>query len=191
MAIVTTPIEIEEEIFTGTIPAADGPGIDYVLTLGAATDGIDTVYTLDMTYLDANGPGKHQTYQSTGKQKTMHKMVNNQPKKGVKLTPDNGDTPMYFLVVNDTTLRIVLFPKIGEIIGGSEREADYGKLRARIEELGMNEKDVWWYLDTRRWGSAPHSGFGLGFERLLLFVTGMANIRDVIPFPRTPKNAEF
>ena len=85
----------------------------------------------------------------------------------------------------------VLFPKIGEIIGGSEREADYGKLRARIEELGMNEKDVWWYLDTRRWGSAPHSGFGLGFERLLLFVTGMANIRDVIPFPRTPKNAEF
>lgn len=85
----------------------------------------------------------------------------------------------------------VLFPKIGEIIGGSEREADYGKLRARVEELGMNEKDIWWYLDTRLWGSAPHSGFGLGFERLLLFVTGMANIRDVIPFPRTPKNADF
>ena len=85
----------------------------------------------------------------------------------------------------------VLFPKIGEIIGGSEREADYGKLRARIEELHIPEKDMWWYLDTRRWGSAPHSGFGLGFERLLLFVTGMANIRDVIPFPRTPKNAEF
>ena len=85
----------------------------------------------------------------------------------------------------------VLFPKIGEIIGGSEREADYGKLRARIEELQIPEKDMWWYLDTRRWGSAPHSGFGLGFERLLLFVTGMGNIRDVIPFPRTPKNAEF
>ncbi len=85
----------------------------------------------------------------------------------------------------------VLFPKIGEIIGGSEREADYGKLRARIEELHIPEKDMWWYLDTRRWGSAPHSGFGLGFERLLLFVTGMGNIRDVIPFPRTPKNAEF
>ena len=85
----------------------------------------------------------------------------------------------------------VLFPKIGEIIGGSEREADYGKLTARVHELGMNEQDVWWYLDTRRWGSAPHSGFGLGFERLLLFVTGMANIRDVIPFPRTPNNAEF
>ena len=85
----------------------------------------------------------------------------------------------------------VLFPQIGEIIGGSEREADFGKLYARVQELGMNERELWWYLDTRRWGSAPHSGFGLGFERLLLFVTGMGNIRDVIPFPRTPKNAEF
>jgi asparaginyl-tRNA synthetase len=85
----------------------------------------------------------------------------------------------------------VLFPKIGEIIGGSEREADYTKLSTRVKELGMSERELWWYLDTRRWGSAPHSGFGLGFERLLLFVTGMANIRDVIPFPRTPGNAEF
>ena len=85
----------------------------------------------------------------------------------------------------------VLFPKIGEIIGGSEREADYGKLTARVKALQMSEAELWWYLDTRRWGSAPHSGFGMGFERLLLFVTGMANIRDVIPFPRTPNNAEF
>lgn len=85
----------------------------------------------------------------------------------------------------------VLFPKIGEIIGGSQREEDYDKLRTRVAELGIPEKDIWWYLDTRRWGSAPHSGFGLGFERLLLFVTGMGNIRDVIPFPRTPKNADF
>jgi asparaginyl-tRNA synthetase len=85
----------------------------------------------------------------------------------------------------------VLFPKIGEIIGGSEREADYGKLSKRIQELGIPEKDVWWYLETRKFGSAPHAGFGLGFERLLLFVTGMSNIRDVIPFPRTPQNAEF
>ncbi|MBE6201018.1 MAG: asparagine--tRNA ligase [Rikenellaceae bacterium] len=85
----------------------------------------------------------------------------------------------------------VLFPKIGEIIGGSEREADYGKLNAIIEERCMSKETLWWYLDTRRWGSAPHSGFGLGFERLLLFVTGMSNIRDVIPFPRTPKNAEY
>lgn len=85
----------------------------------------------------------------------------------------------------------VLFPQIGEIIGGSEREADYDKLLARIEELGIPMKDMWWYLDTRRFGSCPHSGFGLGFERLILFVTGMQNIRDVIPFPRTPKSAEF
>lgn len=85
----------------------------------------------------------------------------------------------------------VLFPKIGEIIGGSEREADYGKLSARVKELGMSEKELWWYLNIRRWGSAPHAGFGLGFERLLLFVTGMGNIRDVIPFPRTPMHAEF
>ena len=85
----------------------------------------------------------------------------------------------------------VLFPKIGEIIGGSEREADYGKLCARIKELNMNERELWRYLDTRRWGSAPHSGFGLGFERLLLIVTGMGNIRDVIPFPRPPQHAEF
>ncbi len=85
----------------------------------------------------------------------------------------------------------VLFPKIGEIIGGSEREASLEKLERRIDELGMSRKNLEWYIDTRRFGTVPHSGFGLGFERLLLFVTGMANIRDVIPFPRTPKNAEF
>lgn len=85
----------------------------------------------------------------------------------------------------------VLFPHIGEIIGGSEREENYDKLLARIEELHIPMKDMWWYLDTRRYGTVPHSGFGLGFERLVLFVTGMTNIRDVIPFPRTPGNAEF
>jgi len=85
----------------------------------------------------------------------------------------------------------VLFPKIGEIIGGSQREENLEALQSRIREMNIPEKDVWWYLDTRKFGTAPHSGFGLGFERLILFVTGMANIRDVIPFPRTPKNAEF
>ena len=85
----------------------------------------------------------------------------------------------------------VLFPKIGEIIGGSERESDYDKLMTRIEEMHIPMKDMWWYLDTRKFGTCPHSGFGLGFERLLLFVTGMSNIRDVIPFPRTPRNADF
>ena len=105
------------------------------------------------------------------------------------------DIKAFYMKQNDDgkTVRAmdVLFPKIGEIIGGSQREEDYNKLLTRIEELGIPQKDMWWYLDTHRWGSAPHSGFGLGFERLLLFITGMANIRDVIPFPRTPGNAEF
>ena len=85
----------------------------------------------------------------------------------------------------------VLFPRIGEIIGGSERESDYDKLLNRIQELNMSMDALWWYLDIRKFGTAPHAGFGLGFERLVLFVTGMTNIRDVIPFPRTPKSAEF
>ncbi len=85
----------------------------------------------------------------------------------------------------------VLFPRIGEIIGGSVREENYEKLIGEIEARGMEEKDYGWYLDTRKYGSCPHAGFGLGFERLILFVTGMQNIRDVIPFPRTPKSAEF
>ena len=85
----------------------------------------------------------------------------------------------------------VLFPQIGEIIGGSVREESYDKLMAEINRRQMDMTHLWWYLDTRKWGSCPHAGFGLGFERLILFVTGMQNIRDVIPFPRTPKNAEF
>ena len=85
----------------------------------------------------------------------------------------------------------VLFPQIGEIIGGSVREEDYDKLLARADEMGVPHNDIWWYLDIRKFGSCPHAGFGLGFERLILFVTGMQNIRDVIPFPRTPKSAAF
>ena len=115
--------------------------------------------------------------------------------KPVILTGYPKDIKAFYMKQNEDgkTVRAmdVLFPKIGEIIGGSEREADLGKLEARIDELGMSRKNLEWYIDTRRFGSCPHSGFGLGFERLLLFVTGMQNIRDVIPFPRTPKNAEF
>lgn len=85
----------------------------------------------------------------------------------------------------------VLFPRIGEIIGGSQREEEYDKLQNRIRELNIPSEELWWYLETRKFGTAPHSGFGLGFERLMLFISGMSNIRDVIPFPRTPKNAEF
>ncbi len=105
-----------------------------------------------------------------------------------------GIKAFYMKQNNDnTTVRAmdVLFPKIGEIIGGSQREENFDKLIARIKELEIPESDVWWYLETRKFGSVPHSGFGLGFERLLIFVTGMSNIRDVTPFPRTPKNAEF
>ncbi|MEY2692746.1 MAG: hypothetical protein RIT03_1136 [Bacteroidota bacterium] len=85
----------------------------------------------------------------------------------------------------------ILFPGIGEIVGGSQREERYDVLVEKMKVLGIDEKELWWYLDTRRFGTAVHSGFGLGFERLVLFVTGMSNIRDVIPFPRTPQNAEF
>jgi asparaginyl-tRNA synthetase len=113
----------------------------------------------------------------------------------VILTDYPKDIKAFYMKQNEDgkTVRAmdVLFPKIGEIIGGSEREASFEKLNARIDELGMSHRTLEWYLDTRRFGSCPHSGFGLGFERLLLFVTGMQNIRDVIPFPRTPKNAEF
>ncbi len=116
-------------------------------------------------------------------------------KKPVIVTGYPKDIKAFYMKQNDDGKTVkamdVLFPKIGEIIGGSEREASYEKLMNRINELKMDTKNLWWYIDTRKWGTCPHSGFGLGFERLLLFVTGMANIRDVIPFPRTPKNADF
>ena len=116
-------------------------------------------------------------------------------KKPVILTDYPKEIKAFYMKLNDDgkTVRAmdVLFPKIGEIIGGSQREENYDKLVGRIEELGIPMKDMWWYLDTRRFGTVPHSGFGLGCERLILFVTGMQNIRDVIPFPRYPKNCEF
>lgn len=116
-------------------------------------------------------------------------------KRPVILTDYPKEIKAFYMKQNENgkTVRAmdVLFPKIGEIIGGSEREESYDKLLQRIEELNIPMKDMWWYLDTRRFGTVPHSGFGLGFERLILFVTGMTNIRDVIPFPRTPNNAEF
>ncbi|MBR4213528.1 MAG: asparagine--tRNA ligase [Bacteroidales bacterium] len=116
-------------------------------------------------------------------------------KKPVILTDYPKDIKAFYMKQNDDGRTVrgtdVLFPKIGEIIGGSERESSLEKLTRRIDELKMDTTNLWWYIDTRRFGTCPHSGFGLGFERLLLFVTGMANIRDVIPFPRTPKTAEF
>lgn len=116
-------------------------------------------------------------------------------KKPVILTDYPAGIKAFYMKQNEDgkTVRAmdILFPGIGEIVGGSQREESYEKLLSKIEANGMDKKELWWYLDTRRFGSVPHSGFGLGFERLMLFVTGMGNIRDVIPFPRAPKQAEF
>ena len=116
-------------------------------------------------------------------------------KKPVMLTDYPKTIKAFYMKQNDDgkTVRAmdVLFPQIGEIIGGSQREDDYDKLYARMKEMDIPEESMWWYLETRKFGSAPHAGFGLGFERLMLFMTGMGNIRDVIPFPRTPQNCEF
>ncbi len=116
-------------------------------------------------------------------------------KRPVMLTDYPMGIKAFYMKQNDDGKTVrgldVLFPRIGEIIGGSQREEIYEKLEGRIKELGIPEEDLWWYLETRKFGSVPHSGFGLGFERLILFVTGMSNIRDVIPFPRTPGSAEF
>lgn len=116
-------------------------------------------------------------------------------KKPVILTNYPKEIKAFYMRQNDDgkTVRAmdILFPGIGEIIGGSQREERYENLQNRIKEMNIDEKNLWWYLETRKFGTAPHSGFGLGFERLVLFVTGMGNIRDVIPFPRTPQNAEF
>ncbi len=122
-------------------------------------------------------------------------LVENHFKKPVILTDYPKEIKAFYMKQNEDgkTVRAmdVLFPRIGEIIGGSQREENYDKLLQRIREMNIPEKDIWWYIETRKFGTAPHAGFGLGFERLLLFITGMSNIRDVIPFPRTPQNAEF
>ncbi len=116
-------------------------------------------------------------------------------KKPVIMTDYPKEIKAFYMKINEDGKTVqgtdVLFPQIGEIIGGSVREESYDKLMAEIEERNIPMKDMWWYLDTRKYGTCPHGGFGLGFERLILFVTGMQNIRDVIPFPRTPKTAEF
>ena len=116
-------------------------------------------------------------------------------KKPVMVTDYPKEIKAFYMKQNDDGKTVrgldVLFPSIGEIIGGSQREESFDKLYSRIKELNIPEEELWWFLDTRRFGSVVHSGYGLGFERLMLFVTGMGNIRDVIPFPRTPQNAEF
>ena len=115
--------------------------------------------------------------------------------KPVFVTDYPKDIKAFYMKQNDDGKTVaatdLLVPGIGELIGGSQREDDIEKLEARMKELGLNKEDYWWYLDLRRYGSITHSGFGLGFERLMMYITGMQNIRDVIPFPRTPKNCDF
>jgi len=116
-------------------------------------------------------------------------------KKPVFVTDYPKDIKAFYMKLNEDgkTVRAVdlLAPGIGEIVGGSQREDDYEILLGKINEMGLKEEDYWWYLDLRKYGSVPHSGFGLGFDRMLMYITGMTNIRDVIPFPRTTKNLEF
>ncbi len=122
-------------------------------------------------------------------------LVEHHFKKPVIVTGYPKEIKAFYMKLNDdgTTVRAmdVLFPQIGEIIGGSQREENYDALLKRMREMNVPEKEMWWYLETRKFGTVPHSGFGLGFERMVQFITGMGNIRDVIPFPRTPQNAEF
>ena len=116
-------------------------------------------------------------------------------KKPVFVTDYPKEIKAFYMKQNDDNKTVaatdLLVPGIGELIGGSQREEDIDKLKTRMKELNLNEEDYWWYLDLRKYGSCEHSGFGLGFERLMMYVTGMQNIRDVIPYPRTPKNCEF
>jgi asparaginyl-tRNA synthetase len=162
-----------------------------------ASDFVRLPYTEGVKILEASGKKfEFPVYWGADLQSEHERyLVEEHFKRPVILTDYPKEIKAFYMKLNDDdkTVRAmdVLFPKIGEIIGGSEREESYDKLMKRIEELNIPMKDMWWYLDTRRFGTVPHSGFGLGFERLVLFVTGMTNIRDVIPFPRTPNNAEF
>jgi len=165
-------------------------------------DFVRLTYTEAVQILKDSKPNKKGQfkYQITGYGSDLQSeherfLVEKHFKKPVILTDYPKEIKAFYMKLNpdNSTVRAmdVLFPQIGEIIGGSQREENYDKLVARMEEMHVPVKEMWWYLDTRRFGSVPHSGFGLGFERMMLFVTGMGNIRDVIPFPRTPKNAEF
>ena len=159
--------------------------LSYTEGISILTDAVDKGHKFEFpVFWGVDLASEHERY-----------LVENHFKRPVILTDYPKEIKAFYMKQNDDgkTVRAmdVLFPKIGEIIGGSERESDYDKLLTRIKEMDIPMKDMWWYLDTRKFGTCPHAGFGLGFERLLLFVTGMANIRDVIPFPRTPKNADF
>jgi asparaginyl-tRNA synthetase len=163
-------------------------------------------YTKAIDILKESAPNKKKKFQyliegwGTDLQSEHERyLVEKHFKKPVILTDYPKAIKAFYMRQNETdanghdTVRAmdILFPGIGEIVGGSQREERLDKLEQRMDEMGIPKEELWWYLDTRRFGTCPHAGFGLGFERLVLFVTGMGNIRDVIPFPRFPKNAEF
>lgn len=165
-------------------------------------DFIRLTYTEAINILENSKPNKKNKFQypvkgfGTDLQSEHERyLVEKHFKKPVILTDYPKEIKAFYMKLNDDNKTVramdVLFPQIGEIIGGSQREESYEKLTARMAEMNIPEEEMWWFLDTRRFGTVPHSGFGLGFERLMLFVTGMTNIRDVIPFPRAPKSAEF
>ena len=160
-------------------------------------DFVRLTYTEGVKILEASGQQfEYPVYWGADLQSEHERyLVEKHFRRPVILTDYPKEIKSFYMKQNDDGLTVramdVLFPKIGEIIGGSEREADYDKLMQRVKETGMQTDPIWWYLETRKFGTAPHAGFGLGFERLMLFITGMTNIRDVIPFPRSPKNAEF
>lgn len=165
-------------------------------------DFVRLTYTEAIDILKNSNPNKKKKFQypvegwGTDLQSEHERyLVEKHFKKPVILTDYPKNIKAFYMRQNDDgrTVRAmdILFPGIGEIVGGSQREERYERLLQRVKEMGIHEEEVWWYLETRKFGTAPHSGFGLGFERLILFITGMGNIRDVIPFPRTPKNAEF
>ncbi|MFA8449130.1 MAG: asparagine--tRNA ligase [Bacteroidales bacterium] len=165
-------------------------------------DFVRLTYTEAVNILKNSKPNKKGKFQYTVEDwgidlQSEHErfLVEKHFKKPVILTDYPKEIKAFYMKQNEDGKTVqgmdVLFPQIGEIIGGSVREADYKKLTDRMDEMDIPQKEMWWYLDSRRFGTAPHAGFGLGFERLILFVTGMNNIRDVIPFPRTPQNAEF
>ncbi len=165
-------------------------------------DFVRLTYTEAIAILENSKPNKKKKFQypingfGTDLQSEHERfLVEKHFKKPVILTDYPAGIKAFYMKQNDDgkTVRAmdILFPGIGEIVGGSQREDNYDKLRKRMEDINISTEEMWWYLETRKFGSVPHSGFGLGFERLMLFVTGMGNIRDVIPFPRAPKNAEF
>jgi len=167
-----------------------------------ANDFVRLTYTEAIDILKNSKPNKKKKFQFIindwgADLQSEHEryLVEKHFKKPVILIDYPKDIKAFYMKQNDDgkTVRAmdILFPGIGEIVGGSQREEDYTKLLNRMKEMGIPEKEMLWYLDTRKFGTVPHSGFGLGFERLMLFITGMGNIRDVIPFPRAPKSAEF